>query len=154
VRHYLEAGLASPPVHANLTPSGTHDFYAMLADVAAQQRDLAGLHQYAPRAEELAAGYGHVLYLAIAHRAWGVAHRLSGEHAEAKDRLSQALALFQSLNTRWQIGRTLYELGELAVAQGEPAQAREYFTGASEAFKVMQAVPDATRAEAALAAVA
>jgi tetratricopeptide (TPR) repeat protein len=153
VRQHLESGVARAEVHANLTPTGTHDFYAMLADVAAQQRDLDALRVYAPRAEELAARHGHTLYQAIAHRAWGVAHRLGGELAEARARLDLALTLFQSLDTRWQIGRTLYELGELALAQREPSQARAHFSGALEAFEAMKAVPEAARAHAALAAV-
>jgi hypothetical protein len=50
---------------------GDHDLYAMLADTAVQQRDEAALYRYAPLAEEAASRYGHTLYQAIAHRAWG-----------------------------------------------------------------------------------
>lgn len=124
----------------------------MLADVAAQQRDLAALRKYAPLAEETATRYGNILYQAIAHRAWGVAHRLAGEYAEATARLNQALELFQGLNTRWQIGRTLSELGELAVACAEAAAARDYFSRALAAFEAMKAAPDAARVRAALEA--
>jgi len=70
---------------------GDHDLYAMLADVAAQQRDLAALRHYAPLAAELAARYNHTLYQAVAHRAWGVAQRLAGEYADAEVRFSRAL---------------------------------------------------------------
>lgn len=124
----------------------------MLADVAAQQRDLAALRHYAPLAEKLASRYGHVLYQAITHRAWGVAHRLAGEHTEANVRLNQALELFQTLDTRWQIGRTLSELGELAAARAETTTARDYYSRALTAFEEMKAVPDAARVRAALAA--
>jgi hypothetical protein len=124
----------------------------MLADVAVQQRDLAALRQYAPLAEQLASRYDHGLYQAIAHRAWGVANRLAGEYAEAKVRLHQALELFQGLDTRWQIGRTLSELGELAVARAEAATAHNYFSRALAEFEAMKAVPDADRARAALEA--
>ncbi len=124
----------------------------MLADVAAQQRDLAALRQYAPLAEQLASRYDHVLYRAIAHRAWGVAHRLAAEYAEATGRLNQALESFQDLDTRWQIGRTLSELGELAVARAEAAAARDYFSRALAAFEAMKAAPDAARVRAALEA--
>ena len=102
----------------------------MLADAAAEQRDAQALAQYAPLAEELAARYDHKLYRAIAHRAWGVAHRLAGHYDESEARLHQALELFQALNTRWQIGRTLFELGELASARTESTAAPEYFTRA------------------------
>ncbi|HWR88560.1 MAG TPA: hypothetical protein VN277_09090, partial [Acidiferrobacterales bacterium] len=60
------------------TMAHEHDTYAVLADTAVLQRDAAALRQYAPRLEELAARDGHKLYLAIAQRAWGVAHRLAG----------------------------------------------------------------------------
>jgi hypothetical protein len=124
----------------------------MLADVAAQQRDLAALRKYMPLAEETATHYGNILYQAIVHRAWGVTHRLVGEYAEAKARLHQALVLFQGLDTRWQIGRTLSELGELAVACAEVAAARDYFSQALVAFEDMKAAPDVARVRAALEA--
>jgi len=126
-----------------------HDIYATLVDTAVLQRDAAGIRQYAPLAEELAARYGHTLYQAIAHRAWGVAHRLAGEFDAAEARLAQALALFTSLNTRWQMGRTLYELGELA-AQSDTTQAYDYYGRALAAFEAMRAAPDAARTLAAL----
>ena len=133
---------------------GDHDLYAMLADVAVRQRDAAALAHYAPRAEELAVGYGHGLYEAIAHRAWGVAYRLAGEYTHAEARLERALALLRALDTPWQIGRTLAELGELAAAQTHTAAAQEYFTLAVEAFERVRAAPDVLRARRALAALA
>jgi tetratricopeptide (TPR) repeat protein len=127
-----------------------HDIYATLVDMAVLQRDEASIRQYAPQAEELARRYGHTLYLGIAHRAWGVAHRLAGEFSEAEARLNQALELFSDLNTRWQMGRTLFELGELATAQKNTAQAHDYFIRAWSAFEEMHAAPDAARTQAAL----
>jgi hypothetical protein len=122
----------------------------MLVDMAVLQRDEAGIREYVQQAEELAIRYDHTLYQAVAHRAWGVAHRLAREYPEAETRLNQALDLFNGLNTRWQIGRTLFELGELATAQKDIAAASEYFARASAAFEEMRAVPDATRTQAAL----
>lgn len=122
----------------------------MLVDVAVQQRDEAGIRQYAPKAEDLALHYGHTLYQAIVHRAWGVAHRLAGEYTKSEVRLHQALDLFNGLNTRWQIGRTLYELGELATVQANKVQARDYYSRALAEFQVMCAAPDVKRTEAAL----
>lgn len=124
---------------------GDHDLYAMLVDAAVQQRDEDALHQYTPLAEETAAQYGHALYQATAHRAWGVAHRLVGEYAEAEKRLTQALDVFQDLDTHWQIGRTLAELAELAQAEANMAEARDYFTQASKRFEKIRANPDAAR---------
>lgn len=129
---------------------GDHDIYATLVDMAVLQHDEAGIRHYAPQAEELAVRYGHTLYQAVAHRAWGVAHRLAGEYLEAEVRLKQALNLFSNLNTRWQIGRTLFELGELAAVQMSLHKARDYLTRAQGAFEDMRAAPDMARTQAAL----
>jgi tetratricopeptide (TPR) repeat protein len=146
VRNYLEIGL-------NKTAEwiGEHDLYAMLSDAAAQQRDESALRKYAPLAEELASRYDHKLYQAIAHRAWGVAHRIAGQHAESKARLNKALELFQQLDTRWQIGRTLFELGELALSLDEKETAHEHFSRALSTFSAMGAMPDATHTREKLA---
>src|SRR5262245_986308 len=125
VRNYLEIAL-----NKTATWVGEHDLYAMLADAAAQQRDESALGKYAPLAEEFASRYDQKLYQAIASRAWGVAHRMAGQHAESKTRLNQALELFQQLDTRWQIGRTLFELGELALSRNENEAAHEHFSRA------------------------
>jgi hypothetical protein len=58
--------------------------------------------------------------------------------------------LFTDLNAHYQIGRTLFELGEVAAAQMNTVKARNYFTGALEAFESMQAIPDISRTKAVL----
>jgi len=123
---------------------------AMLTDVAALELDEAAIRQYAPQAEELAIRYDHGLYQAIVHRAWGVAHRLAGEYPQSEARLNTALAVFRRLNTRWQIGRTLFEQGELACSKDEISEARQAFSLALSAFEEMKAAPDVTRTRAAL----
>ena len=125
--------------------------FFMLADLAVLERDEAALRQYAPRAEELAARDGHVLYQASAHRAWGVLHRQEGDYEKAEERLNQALELFQGMETRWQIGRTLCEFAELALAREETDLARDYFSRALLTFEEIGANPDAARTRAALA---
>lgn len=140
VKKYLEIA-----VDKTASWVGEHDLYAMLADVAVQQCDKAALQKYAPLAEAFASRYDHKLYQAIAHRAWGVSHRLAGEYADARTRLQQGLDLFQQLDTRWQIGRTYFELGELDLACGESAEAREQFSLALSAFEAMGASPDVAR---------
>ncbi len=122
----------------------------MYLDLAVRQRDKAALRRYAPLAEESAVRDGHFLHQASVHRAWGVLYRLQGEYAAAEARLNQALEQFQELETRWQIGRTLFELGELAQARTDPVAARNYFSGALAAFGGMKAVPDMVRTQAAL----
>ena len=133
-----------------VTPTTDNDLYAMLADIAVQRYDLPSLLKYAPMAEALSTRHGHVLYQAIAHRAWGTAHRLAGEYDQAEKRLSQALQLFQSLGTRWQLGRTLYELGQLAMARNDILTARHHFKHALTEFDKMKATPNAGQVRALL----
>jgi tetratricopeptide (TPR) repeat protein len=143
--------LSGQPVKRG-TMAHDHDVYMVLTDTAVLQRDAASLRAYTPRLEELATRDGHRLYLAIAHRAWGVTHRLSGEYVEAHARLERAMALFAELGTRWQIGRTLFELGELERARSDGPKARENFERALAEFEALKAEPDAGRVRAALAA--
>lgn len=146
VRQHLQEALAQPSFEFSYsTPNADIDLYVMMVDVAAQQRDLPALQKYAPLAEELAWRNNHPLYQAIVHRALGIARRLTGEYAEAETRLEQALALFRSLDARWQIGRTLAELGELALARADSPAGRHFFSQALTAFEELGAAPDATR---------
>jgi hypothetical protein len=153
-----EFALATQALELALTTQaewiGDHDIYAMLADTATQQRDEIALRRYAPLLEELALRYGHLLYQAIAYRAWGVAHRLAGEYPESEQRLQQALDIFGSLGTRWQLGRTHFAWGELAATQGDGVAARNHFTQAQHFFAAMQAAPDLARTHKALAELA
>ena len=149
VREYVELALNKSPNPAG-APSGDHDLYAVLVDGAMQQRDQTALRKYAPLAEETATRIDHKLYTAIAYRAWGVAHRLAEEYAEAERRLNLALNIFAEMGTRWQSGITLFELGELARAQRNTAAAHDYFSRALIAFEEMRAAPDIVRTRTAL----
>ena len=150
VKDHLEAAGKMPVSSRGFLMNETERFF-LLADLAVLERDAVALRQYAPPAEEMARRDGHILFQASAHRAWGVLHRLNGDYAEAEVRLNQALELFQGLETRWQIGRTFYELAELALARTETAEAHDYFSRALVAFEGIRAVPDAERTRAALA---
>jgi len=146
VQKYLEIAL-----HKTAAWVGEHDLYAMLAETAAQQRDESALQKYAPLAEEFASRYDHKLYRAIAYRARGVAELLAGEYDEAELSLKHALELFSSLNARYQIGRTLFELGELEAGQSNIPKAHDHFTRALDAFEAMSALPDVARTRARIA---
>ena len=126
-----------------------HEIYMVLADTAAELRDVGALRKYAHPLEELASRDHHKLYLAIAHRALGVEHRLAGERTPAESRLRQALELFTKLGARWQIGRTLFELGELNLTQS-PTRAREYYSQALGAFEEIQAKTNVEQTRTAL----
>ena len=121
-----------------------HEIYMVLSDTAAELRDGNALRKYAPQLEKLASRDNHRLYLAIAYRALGVGHWLEGENAAAETRLRQALGIFTKLGTRWQIGRTLFELGELNLANSH-MKAREYYSQALGSFEEIQATVNAER---------
>ena len=135
------------------TMAHKHIVYMMLADAAAQSGDVPAARKYAALLEELATRDEHRPYQAVAHRAWGVVHRLEGELEESESRLVQARDLFEEEGAGWQLGRTLREMAELALAQGDLALARDYFTEALKAFETLEAKPDVERTLAALAAV-
>lgn len=148
-KQHLEAALVGPDISPSyIDPAADHDIYAMLVDAAVRQKEVDALRRYASPAEETAAQYDHTLYRAIAHRALGVLHRLETNYAESTIRLDQALAIFDQLGTRWQIGRTCYELGQLAQDQKDVAGAQAYFSRALEAFETLGAQPDAARVRA------
>ena len=120
-----------------------------LVDTAVELRDEDALRKYSPNLEKLASRDNHRLYLAIAYRALGVGHRLAGEHVAAETRLRQALGLFTKLGARWQIGRTLFEMGELSQTHSH-TKAREYYSQALGSFDEIGAVPNAERTRIAL----
>jgi tetratricopeptide (TPR) repeat protein len=149
MQQHLEAALKLSSA-AGATPAGDHDVYAILVDGAAQQRDPVGLQKYAALAEDTARRIDHKLHLAIAQRAWGVAHTLAGEYPQAETCFKQALEIFTNYPAPWQIGRTLFEMGELARLQMKTEQARDYYSRALSAFEELQAAPYAARTRAAL----
>jgi len=59
--------------------------------------------------------------------------------------VQQALELFEGLETHWQIGRTFYELAELAREQENLSQAKRNYSLALDSFKHIGAKPDAAR---------
>lgn len=126
------------------------DVYAMALDAAARAEDQEGLQKYLPVAEEAAARVNHDLYMAIARRARGIGNRLAGEWDEAADQLASAADEFRALDTPWQIGRTLIELGEVEQHRGNADLARGHYSDALAAFEGLGAAPDADRAREAL----
>ena len=126
-----------------------HIVYMMLVDSAACVRDEDGIRKYLPLLQVLAERDEHRPYMAIAHRAAGVAHRLAGEYEQAGERLQAALEIFEQLDTHWQIGRTLVELGELESARSNVEMAEGYFARAIVEFESLGARPDLVRTKAA-----
>ncbi len=126
------------------------DMYVMAVDNAARARDEDRLSKYLSAAEESATRAEHRLYLAVVRRARGVAHRLSGESKEAATQFAKAADEFRALDTPWQIGRTLLELGEVEHHRGNNDLARGHYSEALAAFEGLGAAPDADRARKAL----
>ena len=149
VKDHLETAGKMPVSSRGFLMNETERYF-LLADLAVLERDAVALRQYAPLAEEMARRDGHILFQASAHRAWGVLYQLTGNYAEAEARLNQALDLFQELETGWQIGRTLYELAELANARADHTVAHDYYSRALVAFEEIGANPDAVRTREAL----
>ena len=155
VKEKLEAALDLPgqPVKRG-TMAHKHIITMMLAEAAAQLPDPAALAEYAERLEELASQDSHKPYLAVAHRAWGIAHRLDGDHKQAKERLEKAMELFVEMEANWQIGRTHVEMAEVNLAGGEESKAAKHYSQALEFFEIIKAGPDYARTQAALADIA
>lgn len=131
-----------------------HIVYMMLVEAATMAKDEGAIRMYASVLQDLAERDDHRPYLAVAHRSWGVAYRLAGKHEEAEERLRKALDLFRELDSRWQVGRTLFELGELALARSDIKLAGEYFTQALGAFEQIKAELNSTQTKAAIAMLA
>ena len=142
-------GLSGQPVKRG-TMAHEHIIYMMMVDSAATARDQNTILKYAPLLEKLATRDEHRPYLAITHRACGIAHRLSMEHNHAESRLQQALDIFEELDLPWQRGRTLYELGELAQVRNNHEISRQLFTQALQEFERLGASADVVRTKAAL----
>ena len=140
--------MAGQPVNFG-TMAHDHEIYMILADTAAELSDLDAVRKYAPTLEQIASRDNHQLYLAIAHRATGVGHWLAGEQMEAEQHLKVSLGLFMKLGTRWQIGRTLFALGELQRPLATE-KAREYYSKALGAYEEIQAVHYVERTRLAL----
>ncbi len=133
--------LSGQPVKRG-TMAHKHIVYMMLVDSASKARDLGTILEYAPLLEELAARDNHKPYMAICHRAYGVAHISRQEFDKSEARLTQALDIFASLEMDWQTGRTLAELGSLAQAKKDRLEAHKHLSKALELFENIGAEPD------------
>lgn len=143
VKEQLEfaLGLSGQPVKRG-TMAHKHIVYMMLVDAASKANDVDTILKYAPLLEELAVRDSHQPYLAVCHRAYGVAHFINREFDKSEARLKQALEIFDSLGMVWQTGRTLAELGNLAQATDDISKSDEWFIRARELFEGIQAKPD------------
>jgi nucleotide-binding universal stress UspA family protein len=128
------------------------DFNVLYADAAAQARDAEALQRFVPRAEDEAEHFGHRLYLAIARRARGVQALLEDRPGDAVRFQDEALAVFEQLGTRYQMGLTLGERARAFSALDEQARARADWSQAVELLEAQGARPAAQLARDSLAA--
>jgi tetratricopeptide (TPR) repeat protein len=142
---------ASQPTRFGAT-ARAHDIVTSLADAAAGRHDGTAALKYGAQAAALASEMGHPLYLAVAQRALAVGESLQGAHDQAEALLRKALDAFTDLGTRWQIGRTHLQFGELERARDRQAEARQHYLAALVEFEAMGALPDAERTRQALSA--
>lgn len=127
--------------------------YSILVDTAVIEEDLEKLNEHTPWLENQAKRHGHKLFEAITLRAQAVANRLGHNHKQAVKQLKEAEVIFLAMDTKWQIGRTYYEFGNLYASQDNKAEAERYFEQAIECFELIDALPDAESTKAALKAI-
>jgi len=153
VREHLDQAIHGPndPVRWGSAVTDL-DFNVLYADAAARARDAKALMRFAPLAEEGAAHFGHRLYAAIAHRARGVQALLADQATQAVAYENQALAIFEDIGTRYQIGLTLGERARAFSAVGDPVSARSDWNRAATLFDALGALPAARQARESLAA--
>ncbi len=131
-----------------------HIVFMMLTEAAARLRDQEALERYTGQLEELAERDGHRPYQAIAQRARGIIHHLSGDFEQAEAHLQEALAAFNEMDAQWQAGRTLFALAELKFAESDKLATEVYLGQALDHFTALGAGPDIARTQAVLAELA
>jgi len=145
VKQFLDEGLSRI---TEINPDMV--FYSLLVDTAVLEEDAKNLKEYTPRLLDQANQNGHKLFKAVALRSLAVADRLDGKYKPAQNQLEEAEAIFQDMETNWQLGRTYYEFGQLMVAQDNPAEAKKQFEKAVHCFESIGALPDAERTQFAI----
>jgi hypothetical protein len=123
----------------NTPPEGLNWIAVCRAEIGAYLGDSSAFDLFTPELEALLEGHGDRKHLYRGRRALGVTHAHRGEYVQARERLSQALAGFVELDTPWQQGRTLLEMGKMERAAGDEAAAQLHFQNALSLFEDMKA---------------
>lgn len=145
VKKHLEIALDNPEAIFVNT-----DIVEMLVDIAAEHREVETLKKYLVMLEDGLDRINNRYYQGILFRSAGVLHTLQDEYGLAEEKLKEALGVFKDLNAPWQIGRTYYELGQLAGVQGEGKVAREHYENGLTSFEKMGAKPYMEKTRAAV----
>jgi tetratricopeptide (TPR) repeat protein len=123
----------------NTPPEGLNWIAVCKAELAAHTGEDSTFDFFTPSFEALLEHHGSRQHLYRGRRALGVAHASRGEYDRARERLNQAQDGFLALDTPWQQGRTLLELGKLERAAGDEAAAQVHFQNALSLFEGMKA---------------
>ena len=83
------------------------------------------------------------------YRFQGVLLMQQGELEQSQEALELSLVVFQNLRSRLNLGRTYFQLGRLATAQGNTTEANHYYVEAENIFREIGASLDADHAKAA-----
>ena len=117
------------------------------ATVALQRGRVDDAVRHATLAEQHARRLGDRFSLAQADWAWGKIHGARGEREAATTRFESARAAFEELDTPYELGRLLFDVGLL---REEPEEATETIRGAVRVFERLNATRDLERARGAL----
>lgn len=149
----VEAGRAANSPHMGALPFSLYMTSLKLPEVAGR---LGRWSEAMALAQEGLALFGQPEIpagLAHSHFALGLAHAGQKSWDEALDEYEQALTRFRTLNHRWDIANTQYEMGLVYAARqqtGDLDQGRQLFGEALTTFRDLGASPGTARVEAAL----
>ncbi|MEK6221488.1 MAG: tetratricopeptide repeat protein, partial [Chloroflexota bacterium] len=106
--------------------------------------------KYLPRLEGSSVWLEKDINHAVTQRARGVSLLLNGNYSKAEEKLNTALKTFVDFDTQWQMGRTYFELGQLAAVQEHNSAAKDFYQQAIDSYEKLGAVPDISKTNEAL----
>jgi DNA-binding SARP family transcriptional activator len=110
-------------------------YTAFLAEARRLTGDAPGAREAAERALVLTRDSRYPFGLACARRVLGRVALTAGELEAAAAELAEALAIFASIDARFEVARTQLELAELAHGRGDLTRATAWLTDAAEALQ-------------------
>jgi Nif-specific regulatory protein len=131
----------------NKTVSGLARAYTAAAALSLKQGHLEEAIRYAGLGGELARELNDRFTLAKNDWAWAKIHAFQGEREAAAARFEAARIVFEELDTPYELGRLIFEVG---VLREEPEEATQTIRGAIRIFERLDASLDLERARGAL----
>jgi tetratricopeptide (TPR) repeat protein len=134
---------------------GVHDqllyVYRLLGEAALGMNDLPQTLSWVKKLDELVANYGTEELPTLQHgellRFQGMVAIQQQDWAAAQTALTASKEIFKKLRSRLYLGKTIFQFGRLALAQGDQQTARENFSEATQLFQSIGARLEAKRAE-------